>query len=30
MMGKPKKNSGHAELDRLVEEITTDAYGEDE
>lgn len=29
-MGKPKKNSGHAELDRLVEEITTDAYGEDE
>jgi hypothetical protein len=30
LMGKPKKNSEDAELDRLVEEITTDAYGDDE
>jgi len=29
-MGKPKKNSEYAEIDRLVEEITTDAYGDDE
>ena len=29
-MGKPKKESGNAELDRIVEEITTDAYGDDE
>ena len=29
-MGKPKKNREDAELDRIVEEITTDAYGDDE
>ena len=29
-MGKQKKNKEDDELDRLVEEITTDAYGDDE
>ena len=29
-MGNPKKNKETAELDRLVEEITTDTYGDDE
>jgi hypothetical protein len=29
-MGKQKKNKEDDELDRIVEEITTDAYGDDE
>jgi hypothetical protein len=29
-MGKPKKNKETAELDKIIEEITTDASGDDE
>jgi hypothetical protein len=29
-VGKPRKNKETAELDKIIEEITTDAYGEDE